>query len=165
MGALMTEFLVPGADADEVFDALGDFERYADHTDAVRDVRVDAVSPRTTTRRTVEAAWTVHFRGGLLCWSERAHLDRIGRTIRFAQTSGDFAAYRGDWCVRQSGGDVTVRHTAAFDLGMPGLAPLLEPLAEHALRANVANVLRGLLGPEVVALDLVPEGGQTLRAG
>jgi ribosome-associated toxin RatA of RatAB toxin-antitoxin module len=157
MGTLMTEFLVPRADADEVFDALGDFDRYAAHTRIVHEVRVTAVRDRTATRRTVEASWAVHFRGGLLCWSERAHLDRLARTIRFAQTGGDFAAYQGDWGVRQSGGDVTVRHAASFDLGMPALAAVLEPLAERALRDNVDSVLRGLLGPDVVALELLPE--------
>jgi ribosome-associated toxin RatA of RatAB toxin-antitoxin module len=154
MGTVITEFLVPNADADEVFELLGDFERYAEHTDAVREVRVTSVNTRTASRRTVESTWSVNFRGGVLCWSERAYLDRIGRTIRFAQTTGDFAAYYGDWGVVQSGGDVTVRHTAAFDLGMPSLAAILEPIAERTLRGNIDTVLRGLLGDAVVALDL-----------
>jgi ribosome-associated toxin RatA of RatAB toxin-antitoxin module len=164
MGTVITEFLVPDADADEVFDALGDFERYAEHTDTVREVRVTSVNARTASRRTVEAAWAVNFRGGVLCWAERAYLDRIGRTIRFAQTRGDFASYHGDWGVRQSGGDVTVRHTAAFDLGMPSLAAVLEPIAERTLRANVDTVLRGLLGDAVVALDLSDSGTNRLAA-
>jgi ribosome-associated toxin RatA of RatAB toxin-antitoxin module len=154
MGTLITEFLVPNADADEVFEALGDFERYAEHTDAVREVRVTSVNARTTTRRTVESAWSVNFRGGVLSWAERAYLDRLGRTIRFAQTSGDFASYYGDWGVRQSGGDVTIRHTAAFDLGIPSLAAVLEPMAEQTLRGNIDTVLRGLFGASVVSLDL-----------
>ena len=154
MGTLITEFLVPNADADEVFEALGDFERYAEHTDAVREVRITSVNTRTATRRTVESAWSVNFRGGVLSWAERAYLDRLGRTIRFAQTSGDFASYYGDWGVQQSGGDVTIRHTTAFDLGVPSLADVLEPIAEQTLRGNIDTVLRGLFGISVVSLDL-----------
>src|SRR5262249_55725439 len=154
MGTLITEFLVPNADADEVFEALGDFERYAEHTDAVREVRVTSVNARTAARRPVESAWWVNFRGGVLCWAERAYLDRLGRTIRFAQTTGDFVSYYGDWGVQQSGGDVTIRHCAAFDLGMPGLAGILEPIAEQTLRANLDTVLRGLFGQSVGSLDL-----------
>jgi hypothetical protein len=154
MGTLITEFLVPNADADEVFEALGDFERYAEHTDSVREVRITSMNARTATRRTVESAWSVNFRGGMLCWAERAYLDRLGRTIRFAQTTGDFASYYGDWGVRQSGGDVTIRHTAAFDLGVPSLAAVLEPIAEQTLRGNIDTVLRGLFGASLVSLDL-----------
>jgi hypothetical protein len=48
-----------------------------------------------------------------------------------------------------------IRFTARVDLGLPGLADLLEPIAEQALATNIRSILRGLLGEP---LDFLPPG-------
>jgi hypothetical protein len=48
---------------------------------------------------------------------------------------------------------VRVVFTASFDLGMPSLAGIIDPIAEHTLRENMCSILRGLLGPGVKFLD------------
>jgi ribosome-associated toxin RatA of RatAB toxin-antitoxin module len=147
------DFLLPDADAGAAYARLCDFERYADHTDAVRGVRITDAVGRPDGPRVIESEWEVNFRNGVLCWSERDQLDPARRTIRFDQLDGDFERFDGDWAVRQAGPDVTVRFTATFDLGMPSLAEIIEPVADRTLRENICRIVRGVLGDRLIALD------------
>lgn len=141
MRRVRLEALVPQADAGFVFERISDFPRYADYTDAVREVRVDR-----TDGELVSSTWSVNFRNGVLCWSERDRIDVEGRHIAFEQITGDFDRFDGSWQVAQTGEDVTVIFVAEFDLGMPSLATIIDPIAERALRENMEAILRGLLG-------------------
>lgn len=142
------ESLVPAATADEVFARISDFARYADYTDAVREVTTTATSPGV-----IESQWSVNFRNGILAWSERDHIDDRARTIAFEQLDGDFEHFSGTWSATTTGHDVAVLFTAEFDLGMPSLAPIIDPIAERTLRENMMAIIRGLLGENVVFFD------------
>ena len=134
---------VPGACPDAVFAAVADFAAYPSHTDAVREVRV------TETEAGLESAWWVTFRNGVLAWTEKDAVDPAGRRIAFEQVDGDFAAFAGSWTVGAVDGGATVRFAATFDLGMPSLAPMIDPIAERALVDSIRAILGGLLGPGV----------------
>ncbi|WP_406197953.1 SRPBCC family protein [Kitasatospora sp. NBC_01560] len=138
---IRVEGLLPGQDADEVFDRIRDFERYADHTDAVREVTV--TSDRAGT---VDSAWAVNFRSGVLRWTERDVIDAAARAITFEQLTGDFARFVGAWDVRQTGDDVVVLFSCEFDMGIPSLEPIINPVAMRALIDSIGLILRGLLG-------------------
>ncbi|WP_214324430.1 type II toxin-antitoxin system RatA family toxin [Nonomuraea sediminis] len=133
---------VPAAQAGPVFDTLADFGRYPDHTDAVREVVV-----RQAEGGALDSDWAVNFRNGVLRWSERDVVDAGERTITFAQTEGDFDRFDGAWRVEQVDGDVVIRFEAEFDLGMPSLAPLIDPIAARTLVENLQRILVGLTGP------------------
>jgi ribosome-associated toxin RatA of RatAB toxin-antitoxin module len=135
---------VAGAAPDEVFSAVADFGSYAEHTDTVRKVVVTAVDGGA-----VQSAWEVNFRNGVLAWTERDVVDPVARRIRFEQVDGDFAVFTGAWSVEPDGVGSTVRFTASFDLGMPSLAPMIDPIAVRTLVDNVQAILGGLLGPRV----------------
>ncbi len=135
--------VVPGAGPDEVFAAVADFAAYPRHTDAVRDVVVRPVGGA------VESDWEVNFRNGVLAWTERDVVDPSGRRIAFEQLDGDFALFTGSWLVEPDGDGSTVTFEASFDLGMPSLAPMIDPIAQRALADNVRAILGGLLGPAV----------------
>lgn len=154
MRRVRLEALVPRADARTVFDRISDFPRYADYTDAVREVRIDRADGEL-----VSSTWSVNFRNGVLCWSERDRIDADGLHIAFEQIDGDYDRFDGSWQVVQTGGDVAVVFVAEFDLGMPSLAAIIDPIAERALRENMEAILRGLLGEEIVFLapDRQPE--------
>lgn len=132
---------VPDAAADAIYDRLADFERYPELTDAVREVHVRPVAGG------LDSTWAVNFRNGVLVWSEHDVLDPDLRTITFTQTTGDFAEFYGSWRVEQDGADATVRFDAVFDLGMPSLAAIIDPIAERALVDNIRLILTGLTGP------------------
>lgn len=139
MGNVTLTSLIPATDPDTVFARIADFDAYAKYTDAVRDVQVHDNGDGT-----IDSEWSVNFRNGILCWAERDQLDHINRTIVFTQTTGDFATFTGSWQVTHNGDDVSLAFTADFDLGMPSLAALIDPVAERTLRENITAIIHGL---------------------
>ncbi|MFJ9894477.1 type II toxin-antitoxin system RatA family toxin [Streptomyces sp. NPDC091280] len=138
------EAIVPDQDAARVFDRVQDYERYTEYTETVRSVTVTP-GPADT----LESAWEVRFRGGLLRWTERDVMDPAARRITFDQLTGDFARFTGTWDITQAGRDVTVLFACAFDLGIPSLEPIINPVAMRALDESMGLILRGLLGAEI----------------
>jgi ribosome-associated toxin RatA of RatAB toxin-antitoxin module len=134
---------VPGTPAARAYEVLRDFEHYADLTDAVRSVTVTSGSDGELT-----SIWEVNFRSGVLRWTEVDRLDDSTLTMAFEQVDGDFDHFSGVWKVDDDGGCV-VRFKADFDLGMPSLGHIIDPIAENALRENISIILRGLLGEAV----------------
>ena len=55
-------------------------------------------------------------------------------------------SFRGVWRVAATEAGTEIEFTAEFDLGMPTLADILDPVAESALRDNIIVTLAGLLG-------------------
>lgn len=148
MRQVTLEARVQAADADEVFARLADFERYPDFTDAVREVRV-----RPRADGTLDSDWAVTFRSGILRWAERDVVDPALRSIVFTQTDGDFDTFDGTWRVEQAGADVVIVFAAEFDMGMPSLAPLIDPIAERTLVQNLQRILAGLTGPAITFME------------
>jgi ribosome-associated toxin RatA of RatAB toxin-antitoxin module len=136
--------------AGDVFDVISDFERYPEHTDAVRRVTIDGRDGAT-----LSSAWEVNFRNGVLHWKEDDVLDSEQRTIRFTQTEGDLDRFDGAWHVDDHPKGCIVRFVARFDLGMPTLAAMLDPIAESALRENIGKIIRGLMDKPVEILTPV----------
>lgn len=135
---------VPGADADRVFVAVADFAAYPRFTGTVREVVITAVGEGV-----FDSAWEVNFRNGVLAWTERDTVDVVGRRIVFAQTDGDFAEFTGTWQVNPTDDGARVHFTVSFDLGMPSLAPMIDPIAERTLVDNIRAILTGLFGESV----------------
>jgi ribosome-associated toxin RatA of RatAB toxin-antitoxin module len=135
--------IVSGLGPDDVFAAVTDIERFPAFCDDVREVRVD------TSDREQQSAWKVKFRGGVLEWTERDERDPATRTMSFRQISGDFREFAGEWRVEAAGADSSVHFSAHFDLGIPALRAVVEPIAAKNLRSNLSAVLRGLFGPDL----------------
>lgn len=139
------EALLPGSEPLAVFDRLKDFQHYPDYTDAVREVTV-----HTEPDGTLVSDWSVNFRNGELRWTERDVVDPGNLTLGFEQIDGDFERFDGAWTVMAAGADTTVRFSADFDLGMPSLERIIDPIAERTLRENISAILLGLLGDALV---------------
>lgn len=152
MRRISMHLFVRGVKPDECYDRISDFARYPELTAAVKEVVLHLPDPDGG----LLSDWTVHFRKGLLCWTERDTFDRPGRAIDFTQTTGDFLEFTGSWRVFEAQGGSIVRFDAVFDLGIPTLAELLDPVAEATLRANILVILRGLLG-QVDEVEPEPE--------
>jgi len=107
----------------------------------------------------IVSEWTVAFRSGLLRWTERDVLDPVALSISFTQLAGDFETFAGTWTVEPVSDGTVVTFEAVFDLGIPSLADILDPVAEATLRSNILVILRGLLGDvELVELAAVSDG-------
>jgi len=145
MRTVVIDTLVPGADADAVFARVADFESYLHHAPAVQEV--------TVTHRpdgTLVSDWAVTFRRGVLRWTELDRIDPTTRRIHFDQLDGDFDIFTGEWWVDPVGEDVAVRFVGRFDLGMPSLASIIDPIAERAMVDTMHSILRGLLGDGIL---------------
>ena len=156
MTNVIVRALAPGLDPDVTYHRISDFARYPELTAAVREVVVHAADEDAS----VVSEWEVHFRTGLLRWTERDTFDRAQRSIAFRQLTGDFAAFGGTWRVDDAVPGSLVTFDASFDLGIPTLAPILDPVAASTLRSNILLILEGLLGG-VQALEdevFVPSG-------
>lgn len=135
------------ADPDESFRRLADFERYADYTATVRSVVVEDRAGRP------HSTWRVDFRGGILCWTERDDIDPVGRVLAFEQVDGDLERFVGRWVIEPEGLGSRLTFSAELDLGIPSLAPIVDPVARQALDANMRTILRGLFADARLDLD------------
>jgi hypothetical protein len=149
---------IPDADPTAVYRRLRDFTAYPRHAGAVRSV---VHVPSSTGHPATE--WETVFRGGVLRWVEEDRFHPETRSIEFRQLRGDLELFEGTWRVEQEpGGRLLVAFGCLFDLGIPTLDEVLDPIAEEALYENVAAILEGLFGPGTEVLEAV--GSPAARA-
>ncbi|MFJ8885230.1 type II toxin-antitoxin system RatA family toxin [Streptomyces sp. NPDC102402] len=134
------EALIPAERSTAVFDAVRRWERYPELAPHVKATTVHATYPAAD----ASSSWELHFRSGLLRWTEDdVFLPELGE-IRFEQSDGDFDSFTGTWALTQQGDDVAVRFDADFDFGIPSLEGILDPIAERVIKETVAWALTGL---------------------
>src|SRR6266536_659626 len=131
--------LTAAHDAAAVYARISDFARYPELTETVRDV--DLHPPQAD--GSIVSEWTVAFRSGLLRWTERDVLDPVALSISFTQLAGDFETFCGTWTVAPVAGGTAITFEAVFDLGIPSLAEILDPVAETTLRSNILSFCGG----------------------
>ncbi|MGW6454912.1 type II toxin-antitoxin system RatA family toxin [Streptomyces sp. NPDC055078] len=152
MPSVTLDAMIPGTTADAIFVRLADFSGYPRYTDAVREVTITDADDGVVTSH-----WSVNFRNGVLCWTEQDRIDPAARTIDFTQTEGDFDRFDGSWQVfAEDDGRTRVRFAAVFDLGMPSLAAIIDPIARDALAESIERILRGLFGEHIGVRPTAP---------
>ncbi|WP_432103595.1 type II toxin-antitoxin system RatA family toxin [Streptomyces sp. bgisy091] len=131
---------VTGQSPESVWRALLDCEAFPSYMTEV--IAVEVLG-RDGERRT--SRWSVQLRGSDLEWEEEDLIDPARRRIDFRQTDGDLARYAGYWQVGTDGTRTTVELEVEFDLGIPLMAGMLDPIAERALR-DFSEAVLGSLG-------------------
>jgi uncharacterized membrane protein len=132
------EIRAPAAD---VWDAIVAIDRYPASMDNVRSVEI-LDDEREGRRRSV---WSVLLKGSILEWEEVETIDSQRLTMTFEQVAGDMERLDGEWAVSPEGeARTSVRLRISFDIGIPLLADMLNPVAQRALRDNCAEMLRGV---------------------
>ncbi|MBT0770046.1 SRPBCC family protein [Kineosporia sp. J2-2] len=125
----------------EAWAAVIDVEGYAACMDNVRSVRL--VEKLTGERRLI--AWSTFLKGSILEWTEEELLDHDAHRIVFHQTSGDLERFSGYWQVAPvGGGGSVITLYVDFEIGIPLLADMLNPVAVTALRENALQMLAGI---------------------
>ncbi|MER6681902.1 type II toxin-antitoxin system RatA family toxin [Streptomyces olivaceoviridis] len=152
MREVTLEALVPSERAEDVFHAVRRWERYPELAPHVEATTVHATHPDPD----CSSSWELHFRSGLLRWTEQDVFLTDTLEIRFEQTDGDFDSFRGDWRIAQDGADVTVRFSAVFDFGIPSLEGILDPIAERVIRETVAWAVTGMF-PQTQVIGEEPD--------
>ncbi|HZN20290.1 MAG TPA: SRPBCC family protein [Micromonosporaceae bacterium] len=127
------------ADAAFVWEALKDIESFPSYMDVVRDIKIDEWSAE---RRV--SSWSVMLKGSILEWQEEELIDEATRTITFRQLEGDLAYFNGSWAVGEQDGLTVLRLEVDFDIGIPLLAEMLNPVAALALEDNSTAILEHL---------------------
>jgi ribosome-associated toxin RatA of RatAB toxin-antitoxin module len=90
-------------------------------------------------------AWSVRLKGSVLRWTEAELIDHAARRFDFEQLSGDLDEFVGHWAVHPApGGGSRVELHVTFDIGIPLLAEMLNPVAADALRESAAQMLESL---------------------
>jgi hypothetical protein len=142
-----------------IYPTLCDFACYPDHCEAVRSVSVTPLPDGN-----VESSWEVTFHRGILRWTEQDRFQPEAHIISFEQVEGDVDHFSGEWTLQDTNDGCLIRFTARVDLGLPGLADLLEPIAEQALATNIRSIMRGMLGEPLVFLPTLAVDAATSTA-
>jgi ribosome-associated toxin RatA of RatAB toxin-antitoxin module len=128
-------------DPEIVLRLVTDFDQWPRASDLVCAVEVERRPDGTEI-----STWEVVFGHGLLRWSERDWLELEENRARFELIAGDPHHFDGLWHVAPTAAGSTITFDAEFDLGMPSLAHVLDPIAVEAVEEAVESVLRGLFG-------------------
>ncbi|MDN0197946.1 SRPBCC family protein [Streptomyces sp. S.PNR 29] len=132
--------VVLGENAQTVYDSIARFDRFPELAPHVSSTTVHGSLPDAKG----SSSWELHFRSGLLRWTEEDRFVRDELQIQFEQTDGDFDTFAGTWALTEQGGDVAVHFEVDFDFGIPSLEGILDPIAERVIKETVAWAITGL---------------------
>lgn len=90
------------------------------------------------------ARWVVMLKGSELEWEEEEVIDPERMRIDFTQLEGDLAYFAGYWQVGVEDGRTVVELFVDFDIGIPLMADMLNPVAARALEDNAKGILASL---------------------
>jgi ribosome-associated toxin RatA of RatAB toxin-antitoxin module len=88
--------------------------------------------------------WEVLLKGSILEWTERETIDHEKHRVEFEQIDGDLSIFRGAWQVTLEGDQSVVTLDVEFEIGIPLLADMLNPIAAKALEVNSETMIREL---------------------
>lgn len=131
---------IPGVEPEVVFDGVIRFERYPELAPHVQSTTVHQTAPEPTGR----SSWELHFRSGLLRWTEDERFLRDELRVEFEQDDGDFDTFSGHWALSRRPDGCDLRFEADFDFGIPSLEGILDPIAERVIKETVAWVVVGM---------------------
>lgn len=132
--------VVLGESAETVFASVARFDRYPELAPHVSATTVHGTLPAAKGG----SSWELHFRSGLLRWTEEDRFLTDQLEIQFEQEDGDFDVFEGKWELRQQDADVVVHFEVDFDFGIPSLEGILDPIAERVIKETVAWAVTGL---------------------
>lgn len=132
------------APIDEVWALICDVRAYPRLMEPVRALDVvDDNGDQITT------AWEIELKGSILKWTEHEQRDAENYTISYHQLDGDLQEFDGFWRLRALSATTTeATLLVRFEIGIPMLREMLNPVAERAIRKNSREMLLSL-GPAV----------------
>jgi coenzyme Q-binding protein COQ10 len=125
--------------AEKAYALIKDMESYPRFMDAVKELRV-----LERDGDTLLTEWTALFQGRLLRWRERDVFDDATLSMTYRQTEGDLKRFQGEWRCLSEGDGVRVTLSVDFDLGVPMLSGLLDPVAKLVTRRNCESMLAAI---------------------
>jgi ribosome-associated toxin RatA of RatAB toxin-antitoxin module len=129
---------IPNVDIEYVWNIVCDFEHHPEYMADVLEIRYLERSPDKAL-----SSWRVLLNGSELTWEEMDFF-RPPHRIDFDQTEGDLEVFRGSWTLEPNGTGVTVMLEIEFDLGIPSLAAVLDPVGIQAIHSNSRSMLTAI---------------------
>jgi len=125
------------APVERVWDVVNDVESYPRLMEHVQTLQVLERGPAY---RLTE--WVCDLKGCVMRWVEREEFDHDNYRVDYHQLEGDLAAFEGFWQLEPVSDSATrVTLSVLFDIGIPMLSEMLNPVAERAVRDNSRNML------------------------
>lgn len=138
MPTVVTEITIPNIDVESVWNVVSELDKYPQTMPNVLSVEFQERSEKTAI-----SSWKVMLNDSELTWIERDSFEPFTR-LSFESIEGDLEVFRGEWILEQTGPDVHVRFEVEFDLGIPSLAEVLDPVGADALKENSLSMLTAL---------------------
>lgn len=129
---------IPDIAIEDVWDVICDFEQHPEYMADVVEVRYLERSSETAL-----SSWRVLLNGSELTWDEKDVFTPPHR-IDFEQTEGDLEVFSGSWTLDVIETGVRVTLKIDFDLGIPSLAAVLDPVGIQAIRSNSISMLTAI---------------------
>jgi ribosome-associated toxin RatA of RatAB toxin-antitoxin module len=128
------------APVQRVWEVVNDVESYPRLMEHVLSLRV---VERGENYRLLE--WKVELKGCLMRWIEREDLQPDRYRIEYRQLEGELAEFEGFWQLEPLTDSTTlVALSVRFEIGIPMLSEMLNPVAERAIRDNSRAMLLSL---------------------
>jgi len=140
MRRVVLDARIDNTPAAEVFERVFQFGRYPDLCPHVQSTTVHQGQPADNG----SSSWVLHFRSGLLSWTEKERFRPGLLLAEFDQDYGDFDQFTGRWQLHQAGEHTDLHFEVDFDFGIPSLEGILDPIAERVIRETVAWAVVGM---------------------
>jgi ribosome-associated toxin RatA of RatAB toxin-antitoxin module len=125
---------------ERVWDVVNDVEAYPRLMEHVRSLQILERGPNFRV-----TAWEVDLKGCTMRWVEREEIDPERYRIEYRQIKGDLAIFEGFWQLqRLTDQSCQTVLSVQFDIGIPMLSEMLNPVAERTIRDNSQKMLASL---------------------
>lgn len=123
----------------EVFSLAAAMEDYPRFMQNVKEVRIVNRADNYTI-----TAWKTEIDGRSFCWLEEDRFYPEAGRIDYKLVSGDLKKFEGSWHMQEKDGGTQITLTVDFDLGVPMLAALLNPILAKKTKENCLAMLEGI---------------------
>lgn len=122
-----------------LYGILKDMEKYPQFMKDLKSVKVLERHENTTLTE-----WETTIMGNKIKWVEKDIFDDANHHIRYHQKSGDLHKFEGEWILTEIDQGTRVTLTVDFEIGVPMLAGLINPVAKLMIKDNCENMLNAL---------------------
>lgn len=123
----------------QLYEILKDMEKYPQFMKDLKSVKVLERSANTTL-----TAWETTIMGTSIKWVEKDIFDDENQHISYHQQSGDLQKFEGEWILKEEAAGTRVTLTVDFEIGIPMVAGILNPVAKLMIKDNSENMLNAL---------------------
>jgi coenzyme Q-binding protein COQ10 len=122
----------------DTWNMICDFEKYPNLMEPVRNLRI-----LDKKGNTLISEWEVNLKGSILKWTESDTKLPEKYRIEFTQMDGDLEQFNGYWQLSEMADTQTeVFLYTNFEIGIPMLRDMLDPVAKLAIEENSQTMLR-----------------------